>query len=399
MRGQEQFTAETQRDAEGAQSKSTLRVNSAFLYVSAVKDIHSHLFRRPAIFTLALLIILSASSASSIPHRAQQSEPVIEMVAVGDILLDRGIARQIERRGTGIVFARVREVVSKADLAFGNLECPLAALCNPSPQRIAFRAEPRYVETLTDAGFDLVSLANNHSMDCGPAGLLETMRHLKREGLRWCGAGGTSAEAEAPVILTIKGVRVAFVGLTNVAPPAIEAAKEDEPTVALASSRTLTRVVASARKDSDVVVVSLHWGEEYSSRPDREQVELAHRAVEAGADIVLGHHTHTLAGLELVRKPSGAGATRYALIAYSLGNFAFDSPRWLGKRVTESVILRYSLSRAKGLVHAEVLPVVLENYLPRPASPQEAQSILSRLTALSAERNTQIRNGRISLRD
>lgn len=320
------------------------------------------------------------------------------MVAVGDILLDRGIARRIERQGTRIVFARVRDVISKADLAFGNLECPLTEKCDRGPQRIAFKAEPRFAEALTYGGFDMASLANNHSMDCGPAGLLETMRHLKRSGVGWSGAGSTRAEAEAPVILSVKGVRIAFVSFTAVAPTVRAPLKDDEPSVALASRESLERAVASARKESDVVVVSLHWGEEYSSRPDREQVELARVAVEAGADIVLGHHTHTLAGLEVIIKRSGTG-TRYALVAYSLGNFAFDSPRWLGKRVTDSAILRYRVSRARGLISAEVLPVVLEDYLPRPANPAEAQSILSRLTALSAELNTQITNGQISLRD
>ncbi|HYO91616.1 MAG TPA: CapA family protein, partial [Pyrinomonadaceae bacterium] len=289
-----------------------------------------------------------------------------------------------------------RDVISGADLAFGNLECPLTTRCDRSPQRISFRARPRYVEALTDAGFDMLSLANNHSMDCGSTGLLETMRNLKRGGLRWSGAGRTRAEAESPVLLSVKGIRIAFVSFTAITPPVRRPLEEDEPTVALASRATLERAVVSARREADVVIVSLHWGVEYSYRPVTEQVSLAHAAVEAGADLVLGHHTHTLAGVEVIKRLSPAG-TRYALIAYSLGNFAFDSPRWLGKRVTESAILRCRLSRA-GLLSAEVLPVVLEDYLPRPAVALESESIFSRLAALSAELSTQMKNGRISLR-
>ena len=100
--------------------------------------------------------------------------------------------------------------------------------------------------------------------------------------------------------------------------------------------------------------------------------------------------------MELIKKRTPIGV-RYALIAYSLGNFAFDSPRFLGKRVTDSVILRCKLSRA-GFVSAEVMPIVLENYLPRPASFVEAQSILARLSALSAELKTRMMNGRINFR-
>ncbi|HEX8173789.1 MAG TPA: CapA family protein [Pyrinomonadaceae bacterium] len=327
---------------------------------------------------------------------AVQSEPEIQVVAVGDILLDRGIARRMEREGTRVTFARVRDAVSAADLSFGNLECPVTTRCERSPQRIAFRASPRYVEALTDAGFDVLSLANNHSMDCGGTGLLETMRHLGRGGLRWSGAGQTRAEAESPVIVSVKGIRIAFVSFTAIAPPVSKPLKDNEPSVALASRAALERAVVSAGKDADVVVVSLHWGVEYSYRPGAEQISLAHAAIEAGADVVVGHHPHTLAGLEAIERRSTSGTGR-ALIAYSLGNFAFDSPRWLGRRVTESAMLRLRMSRA-GLVSAEVLPVVLEDYLPRPADSTEAQSILSRLTALSAELNTQMTNGQIILR-
>jgi gamma-polyglutamate biosynthesis protein CapA len=366
------------------------------LRLSALRRTGLRLFYVRSIACPSFLLLATLLALSVLPTApaAMRGEPEVEIVAVGDILLDRGIARRIERGGPRIVFARVRDVISSADLAFGNLECPLTDNCDRSRQRISFRARPRYVEALTDAGFDMLSLANNHSMDCGTRGLLETMSNLKRGGLRWSGAGGTRAEAEAPVILNLKGIRIAFVSFTAVAPPANTTVKDDGSTVALLGSRAaLARAVASAVRESEVVAVSLHWGAEYSSRPDKEQVELAHAAVEAGADLVIGHHPHTLAGMELIRRPEG----RYALIAYSLGNFAFDSPRWLGKRVTESVILRCKLGR-RGLASAEVLPVVLENYLPRPASPVEAQSILQRLSALSAELKTNIENGEIILR-
>jgi poly-gamma-glutamate capsule biosynthesis protein CapA/YwtB (metallophosphatase superfamily) len=337
--------------------------------------------------------MLALLSALATGKRAKRAQATVELVAVGDILLARGVARRIEGVGTQIVFARVRDIISGADVAFANLECPLAQTCERAPQRIAFRAEPRNVTALTRAGFDIVSLANNHSMDCGRVGLSETIDSLRRAGLRWCGAGRTRAEAEAPVLLNVKGIRIAFVAFTAIAPAARAYMKTYGPAVAIASREALTRAVGAAKLEADVVIASLHWGEEYASRPDSEQRELAHAAVEAGADLVIGHHTHTLEGFELINRPTGAGK-RYALIAYSLGNFAFDSPRSLGKRVTESVVLSCVLSR-EGVLSAGIKPVMLENYLPRPARTEEAQSILSRLSALSAELNTRITNGRI----
>lgn len=347
-----------------------------------------------------LLLTLEALSASSTGSRAIKREPALELVAVGDILLDRGIARRIEASGTRIVFANVKEILSHADVAFGNLECPLSSSCERAPQRITFRAEPRYVESLSGAGFDMLSLANNHSLDCGRVGLLETIENLKAGGLRWCGAGRTLAEAEAPVVLSARGIRIAFVGFTAIKPPSSPLAsgpsKSAGAEVALARREALERAIRAAKEQADVVMVSLHWGVEYASRPVAEQVEMAHAAVAAGADVVLGHHTHTLEGLEVITERGPTG-TRYALIAYSLGNFVFDSPSALGRRVRESAILRCRLSR-NGLISAELLPVVLENYLPGVAAEQEAQSILARLANLSAELNTGMTDGRLNLK-
>jgi poly-gamma-glutamate synthesis protein (capsule biosynthesis protein) len=143
---------------------------------------------------------------------------------------------------------------------------------------------------------------------------------------------------------------------------------------------------------ADAVVVSLHWGTEYASRPGARQRELAQAAVEAGADLVLGHHTHTLQGLEAFAR-GGAGR---ALVAYSLGNFVFDSPPSLGRRVIESVILRCRFGK-DGLISAEVRAVVLDRYLPRAAAPAEARNILARLDELSAELGTNLTGGRVNL--
>lgn len=332
---------------------------------------------------------------SLLPVTAREPQPHIELVAVGDILLDRGVGAQIKQGGTRVVFSKVRDALKRADLAFGNLECPVTDRCERAQKRISFRAEPTSAQSLAYAGFDILSLANNHSMDCGGAGLFETLQNLKRLGLRWCGAGGTRAEAETPVLLDVRGIRIAFVGFTAIAPEGVTL-KDDAPTVALVSRESLRRAIRAARQESDVVVVSLHWGLEYAARPGDEQKELAHAAAEAGADVVLGHHTHTLEGIELITKRSDAGAPRRALIAYSLGNFAFDSSSALGLRVRESIILRCVLDK-QGLVSAEAVPILLENYLPRPAAQPEAQSILARLTALSAELNTRITNGQINL--
>ncbi len=323
-------------------------------------------------------------------HARAQEKATIELVAVGDVLLDRGVARRIGREGVGRVFADVKEELAAADVAFANLENPLASRCRRAAKKISFHARPVHADALVGAGFDLVSLANNHTLDCGKSGLLETIDHLKARGLRWVGAGPTPAAAEAPAVLTVNGIKIAFVAFTDVEPLA-GPRRDAWAGVGRASAASLRRAVAAAREGADVVVVSLHWGVEYASRPSARQRELAQVAVEAGADLVLGHHTHTLQGLEAFT----SGRARRALVAYSLGNFVFDSPPSLGRRVVESVILRCRFGK-DGLVSAEVRPVVLDKYLPRPAAPAEARDILSRLTELSAELGTDLAGGRVA---
>ena len=348
----------------------------------------------PAARCLLLFAAIVSSLVLSVKVRAQD-EAAVELVAVGDILLDRGVARRIEREGAARVFAGVEDALAGADVTFGNLENPVASRCQRSRKKISFQARPGAADALRGAGFDLLSLANNHTLDCGESGLFETIDHLRARGLGWAGAGPTLAAAEAPTILSVKGIKIAFVAFTDVEPlsgPGSEVWRG----VARASKSALSRAVVASRERADVVVVSLHWGIEYASRPSGRQRELAQAAVEAGADLVLGHHTHTLQGLQAFTHRSAAG-TRRALVAYSLGNFVFDSPPSLGRRVVESVVLRCRLGK-NGLISAEVRPVFIEKYLPRAAAPEEARSILARLGELSAELGTNLTGGRVGLR-
>jgi poly-gamma-glutamate capsule biosynthesis protein CapA/YwtB (metallophosphatase superfamily) len=337
-----------------------------------------------------LLGLLALCGCRNARLEAVSSPPaVVTLAAVGDLLLDRGVGEKIAREGSGYPFAAVAETLTGADIAFGNLECPLSAKGTRVAKRYSFQARPETVACLVKGGFDLLSLANNHSMDCGRTGLVETMQELERHGIHWCGAGRTRREAETATVLTSKGLRVAFVGFGDFLPEG-SFLRDDRPTIAFAGAERVRAAVAAARSRADVVVASFHWGIEYESRPHPRQEALAEAAVRAGADLVLGHHPHVLQGLEIV--PSGgARGGRPALIAYSLGNFLFD--RRTG-RALQSVILRCALTR-RGLAGAELTPVQLDPIRPRPASGPVAQTILARLARLSAERNTRVDGGRI----
>ena len=248
----------------------------------------------------------------------------ITLAAVGDIILDRGVAQQMEKRGLDYPFAETKNTLRAADIAFGNLECPISTQPKRSGKPVVFRAAPTTAKALSNAGFDVLSLANNHALDCGIEGLKETQSILHRQKIGFCGIGSTAAPGNKPLVIEKNNVRVAFVGFSQFGGQGI----------APADDATVRRDITRAKKSADVVVASFHWGVENETRPDARQKALARLAAKCGADLILGHHPHILQGWELLPAADG----RRALAVYSLGNFVFRSARLETRR-------NHSLSR------------------------------------------------------
>lgn len=341
----------------------------------------SNLFFYQIVF--ALIIFQTVLTIS-----AQTSSQSVEIAAVGDILLTRGVERQIEKFGADYPFEKVKNVLVNGDLSFGNLENPVAENCKKKKKKFSFQAKPEYLKILDNVNFDVLSLANNHSFDCGQIGLVETIEHLENENLRWAGAGRNAAEAEKPVYIEIRKIKFAFLGFTAIFP--VNSLKKSA-NVNFATAEKVSVAVAEARKKADVVIVSFHWGTEYDSRPNAMQISLANTAIDAGADVILGHHPHVLQGLKLIDKQIGE---KRALVAFSLGNFLFDSPAKLIRKTAESMILKIRFNK-KGFVSAEVVPVNIENTRPVIADKEKKEIIFNRLNKLSAEWNTFLDAGEI----
>ncbi len=294
---------------------------------------------------LCIALLLVAGSA--------KAEPVITLVAVGDIQLGRGVGKIIKREGPDYPFRQVAPMLRGADITFGNLECALSGSGQPLPKRFSFKADLAAASGLAAAGFDVLSLANNHSLDCGRAALAETVAVLSKHVVKAVGVGRSAKEAAASVIVERKGLHIAFLARTAVAPEGI-IYREDSPGPAPLEIEKIEQEVRTARGQADFVVVSLHWGVEYARQPQEAQRRLARRLIDAGACLVVGHHPHTRQPMERYRG---------GLIAYSLGNFVFDSPHPRGR---EGVMLRCLLT-AGGVKSAEVIPVVIRGGQPHPA--------------------------------
>jgi len=301
------------------------------------------------------------------------------LVAVGDIMLDRKVGGKVKDLGADFPFEGVAELLREADLTFGNLESPISSLGTAAKgKEVTFRAGLESISGVRNAGMDVLSLANNHAMDYGPAALMETMDVLAHSGVVYIGAGANSAAARRPASFTIKGVKVSLLAYCNRFHMVVEAQKE-YPGVAIACAEEVKADIQKAKGWADVVIVSFHWGWEYSDHPDAETKALAHLAVESGASLVIGHHPHVIQGVEVYKG---------GLICYSLGNFIFDQR---GTRTKRGLALRCTIGRS-GVQQAELLPVTIDaaEFRPYLASGEVAKSILLELKRLSKQLNTEL---------
>lgn len=291
-----------------------------------------------------MLLLLAAATESPPLRPAPPPAPTgqsLTLVFAGDVILDRGVAVALRRDGYPALAAALRPFLAEADLAFLDLETPLSDTGTPRVKEVTFRSDPAFARVLADAGVDVVSLANNHSGDYGPAALRDTLRHLESAGIAHCGAGMTLAEAAAPAVLERDGVRVAYVGFGE---PfwGVALATDRAAGIAPTDTAVIVSALRAARAQADLVVASFHWDWEYDFYPDQETKRFARLAVASGADLVIGTHPHVIQGSELVNdKP----------VAYSLGNFVFDQKRAMCR---ENYVRRvtFAVTRTGGRVTA-----------------------------------------------
>jgi poly-gamma-glutamate synthesis protein (capsule biosynthesis protein) len=324
--------------------------------------------RRCIVCPLALALVLCLLALDPLGAAARRPPTV---VITGDILLADRVVPFLQKKGPAALFSEVAPYLGSADLAIGNLECALATIGRPADKEYAFRGRPEAAQALVAAGFDLVALANNHSGDYGPEALLQTIAALRDAGLMTVGAGADLRAARRRVVV-VRGsppVRIAVLAFSNMLPTSFYASRMHAGTNP-AYLGSVTRDIAQARAEADIVIALFHWGDELSQTPSANQRALAAAAADAGADLVVGHHPHVLQGLEL------RGRT---LIAYSLGNFLFPSHRELTR---ETVVLRYQ-PRRSGQARVEFVPCVIEDFRPRLAPKRDRARILARLGDLS----------------
>jgi poly-gamma-glutamate capsule biosynthesis protein CapA/YwtB (metallophosphatase superfamily) len=272
------------------------RSNAPLLFVRSFRVVRGLIFlMRPLIKSFlafaSLLLLIHPFGA--------RPEGTVQLALLGDVMLGRDVARAAGQSGQRLPLAALQPDLAGSDLAFANLESPLTGVPAPAGS-FDLRAPTGMVAALTSSGLDVVSVANNHALDGGPAGLAGSLAVLDRVHIL------AVQDSAAAITRQVNGLSVAWLAFDDVTHP-------------LDIPRSLEKI-AAASAAADLVVVSVHWGLEYAPAPTQREKILARQWVEAGADLVVGHHPHVLQPAEVITRRDG----RTALVLYSLGNAVFD---------------------------------------------------------------------------
>ena len=270
--------------------------------------------RRVSLLDSILVSCLACAIALVSPFAtppAQAEEGTVSIAFAGDVMLDGGPGHVITNGGDP--FAGVAAILRDADLTVANLECAIVKSGHAVDKPYTFRG-PKSALPLLKKYFSAVSLANNHSGDWGKQGFATELELLREAKLPYFGGGADGRAARQPVVLTTGGKRVAFLGYNDF-PPRAFAAGPATPGIAWLIEEDVVHDIKATRKQADIVLVFLHWGEELEEKPTEQQREMAHRLLDAGADAIIGGHPHVTQTIEWYKDRP---------IVYSLGNFVFD---------------------------------------------------------------------------
>jgi poly-gamma-glutamate synthesis protein (capsule biosynthesis protein) len=275
----------------------------------------------------------------------------VTLAFAGDIMLARGVKYSVDKNFGGD-FSKLFENLASLkdpDIFFANLEGPVSDVGKDLHNLYSFRMDPKVLEVLKNAGLDIVSFANNHVGDWGRTAFDDTRRRLDGAGILYTGSGDNKADAEQPTIIEKDGIKIGFLGFTDVGPEWL-AATENQSGVLLANDPDIANIIKNASMQVDVLITSFHWGIEYSEHNAR-QTALAHTAIDNGAKLVIGHHPHVIEATENYKD---------GLIAYSLGNFIFD--QYFSAETMKGMILKVTLdTQTKSIKNSEKYIVKLNS--------------------------------------
>jgi len=297
-----------------------------------------------------------------------ESKQEIKMIAVGDIMLSRGVeGRMIAHEDYRYPFLKTADITKNADIVFGNLETSIIVGRRIQDNEMVFKTDPKAVEGLNFAGFNVLSLANNHIMNFGKDGLESTVNILDENNISHIGAGVGKDEIYKSVVKDVQGTKFSFLAFTYNSDQR-KTGTGDVYGVANMDVGKMKEVVQKSSIEADVVVVSMHAGNEYQISPSSFQENFARNAIDAGADLVIGHHPHVVQTVEKYKE---------GYIIYSLGNFVFDQ-MWSNE--TRLGVIAEIIFQDKKIKSLKFIPIKSYDYSqPAILEGEEKEMILERL--------------------
>jgi hypothetical protein len=346
---------------------------------------------------LTLQVLLKHVSIDEIPSSADLlsrrdldeqisalGEPPPSVIVAGDIMLGGRARKAVTEFGPDYPFDGVLPLLRRAPIVLGNLEGPFAEKAQKQQRNFSYRVDASLAGSLSRAGINVVTLANNHLQDCGPSGVLETLNALSNANVFALGAGTNERTAHEPIILQAGAMRIGLLGYYW---NRRTAATADRPGSAMDPPEFLEADIRGLRKYTDRIVVTFHWGVPYEREPSPEDRAKAYFAVHCGADAVVGHHPHIVQPFEIYRG---------CPIFYSVGNFAFGS----GNSRAEGLLVGLRFEDHKTVVNVHPLYVKNRdprvNYQPKVLAGNAAERVLTAMARISGDSAAflKLQNGR-----
>ncbi|SHJ14594.1 poly-gamma-glutamate synthesis protein (capsule biosynthesis protein) [Geosporobacter subterraneus DSM 17957] len=334
-----------------------------------------------------LMIVLGLTNFNAGVHAYNEKKESVVISLAGDVMLDRSIGKQIEKMGVDYPWTGVKPYFDKSDLVLINLETSVGLKGSASPDKTyTFQSKPETLDGLVKAGVSGVSIANNHVLDFGQEGFIETLENLEKRKIKYAGGGRNIQKALEPAVWEIHGQKIGFLAFSRVIYDMSWYATSKRPGIVSAYDHYIDQIkdtIVEAKKNVDFLIVSVHWGKELEQIPQEYQERIGRVMIDSGADVVMGHHPHVLQGIEFYKnKP----------ILYSLGNFVFNSKGQLSNR---SMIFNIEIDK-NGMISSWIVPISIMNGQPRAADEKEGKLIIDNLNALSKKWGVEIStDGRI----
>jgi len=315
-------------------------------------------------------------------------EDKIKIGLAGDLMIGRLVNEYLDEALPESIWGDCLPLLQSMDLNLINLEAALTYSDEIVPKVFNFKADPPKVRCLTEGEISIVNLANNHILDFGEEGLLETLDTLDQAGIKRVGAGRDLAEAKAPVVLEKKGVKVGFLGCTDNEPGWL--ATQDRPGtfyLKVGDFSAIQEAVAALRPQVDLLILSIHWGPNMRERPPQSFIQFAHKLIESGVDVLHGHSAHIFQGIEVYRE---------RLILYDTGDFVDDYAVDPYLRNDRSFFFILEVSKKK-LISLRLIPTRINQFQVNRAQDREAEEMCDRMQKLSKEFHTDLieKNGEL----